>query len=233
MEAMKQKRILVPTEGVETWKRFLADPEKHWQPGFSAMSTALSWENADGLPPEIEAVFSNSDEIGLRDAQLALAIPEYKVRLKGGIRPSQNDVFALLTSSAGLISMVVEGKGREDFDVTLEGWKQKTSNHGFQARMAHILANIGLSGPMPGNIRYQLLHRTASAVIEANRFHAKYAVMVVQSFEEDDSKNHFSDFAAFLDLYGKRGKKGILIHLRDSPGCRLYAAWVRCKPMSD
>jgi hypothetical protein len=230
METMKQKRIFVPTDGAETWKRFLADPEKHWQPGFSAMSTALSWENADGLPVEIRAVFSNSDETGLRDARLALAIPEYKfVELEGGTRPSQKDVFALLTSSEGLISMVVEGKGREDFDVTLDQWQQKTSERGYQVRIAHILQSIGLSGPLPGQIRYQLLHRTASAVIEAHRFHARYAVVVVQSFVDDDRENHFSDFASFLNLYGRKANKGALIHLNNNPGCRLYAAWVQCK----
>jgi len=36
---MKQKRILIPTDGPESWQRLLAEPEKHWQPGFSAMST--------------------------------------------------------------------------------------------------------------------------------------------------------------------------------------------------
>ena len=93
----------------------------------------------------------------------------------------------------------------------------------------HILKSIGLTGPIPRDIRYQLLHRTASAVIEAHRFHAKYAIMIIQSFMDDDSENHFSDFGAFLHLYGKETKKGILINLCGSPECQIYAAWVQCK----
>jgi hypothetical protein len=32
------KRILVPTEGPRDWRRLLAQPDFHWQPGRSAMS---------------------------------------------------------------------------------------------------------------------------------------------------------------------------------------------------
>ncbi len=89
---MTQKRILIPTDSAETWKRFLAYPDKQWQPGFSAMSTAISWENAKGIPPEISKVFANADDQHLRDAQLAIAIPEYKVALEGGTQPSQRSM---------------------------------------------------------------------------------------------------------------------------------------------
>jgi hypothetical protein len=46
-------RIYVPSSGCNDWQRLLADPEKHWRPGFSAFATARAWEAADGLPPEI------------------------------------------------------------------------------------------------------------------------------------------------------------------------------------
>ena len=226
---MKQKRILVPTEGIDTWKQFLAEPDKQWKQGFSAMSTALSWEKSDGLPPEIKEIFTSAEDENLRDAQLALAIPEYKVVLDGGPRPSQNDVFALVTSSGGLIAMMVEGKAREDFDVPLEQWRQRTSAKGAHERMAQISENIGLREPIPNHIRYQLLHRTASAVIEAKRFFASHAIMLVQSFVENDDENHFDDFIAFLELYGKKAKKRTMIKLYDNTKYRLYAAWVQSK----
>ena len=73
-----------------------------------------------------------------RKLELALAIPEYKVPLKGGSRPSQNDVFA---------------------------------------------------------------------VIEAKRFHAKCAVMIVQSFVAADKDNHYGDYKAFISLYGVKSEK--------------------------
>ncbi len=152
-KSLKQKRIVVPTENPETWKALLADPEKHWQPGFSAMSTAYSWEKADGLPSEIGDVFRNAETQNLRDATLALAIPEYMVALAGGNRPSQNDVFALLSCSDGLISMMVEGKAREDFDALLGAWKKRTSPQGVKTRLADIMENIGLTKPIPDDIR--------------------------------------------------------------------------------
>ncbi len=226
---MKQKRILMPTDGPETWKQFLADPDKHWKPGYSAMSMAYSWENAKELPSEVHTLFKGADLADLHDASLALAIPEYKVSLAGGSRPSQNDLFALMTCTGGLISMMVEGKAREDFDVTLGEWKKRTSAKGFQARMADIIEHIGLSKPIPDFIRYQLLHRTASAVIEAKRFHAQYAVVMIQSFVNDDTENHYEDFCKFISLFDEEPLKNKLVEISRPHGKRLFAAWVQSK----
>jgi len=143
------------------------------------MSTAFSWENANGLPKEIAALFVHAEEPAIQDATLAIAIPEYKVGLAGGTRPSQNDVFAVLASSGGLITVMVEGKARENFDNLLGDWKKRTSPQGVKARLADIAEHIGLSSQIPDEIRYQLLHRTASAVIEARRFRAPFAAMIV------------------------------------------------------
>ena len=227
---MKQKRILVATDGPETWKRFLAEPDRQWQSGFSAMSMAYSWENAGGIPKEIAALFTKADESALRDATLALAIPEYKVGLDGGSRPSQNDVFAILSCSQGLITIMVEGKAREDFDVLLGDWKKRTSPHGVRARMADITENIGLNQTVPDDIRYQLLHRTASAIIEAKRFHAPLAAIVVQSFVADDTENHYDDFCKFIRLFGKTPTKEKLLEISRPQGRRLFAAWVQSEP---
>jgi hypothetical protein len=229
-ENMKQKRIVIPTSGPQSWKQLLAEPERHWQPGFSAMSTAFSWESADGMPKEIISLFANADEPALRDASLAIAIPEYKVGLAGGARPSQNDVFAILTASGGLISVMVEGKARENFDSLLGDWKKRTSPQGVKTRLADIADQIGLNTRIPDEIRYQLLHRTASAIIEAKRFHAPFAAMIIQSFVSDDAENHYGDFCAFIRLYGKEPIKGTLIELATPNKCRLFAAWVQSSP---
>lgn len=204
---MKQKRILIPTCGILSWKKLLAEPEKQWKPGYSAKSIALSWENAIDIPGEIKSLFSNSQLLGFTNIKLSLAIPEYKVSLPGGNRPSQNDVFALLSSDEGLSAMTVEGKAREDFDVTIEEWKQRTSDKGVRERLTFLTNTIGLTSGVPNTIRYQLLHRMASAVLEANRFHSKDAIMVIQSFIEDDRYNHYSDFQEFVKCFGKVPEK--------------------------
>ncbi len=230
---MKQNRIVTPTCGPDSWKYLLADPEKQWKPGYSAMAIAHSWENAAGLPAEVSSLFENAGEAELQDATLALAIPEYKVKLDGGNKPSQNDLFALLTCSGGLIATMIEGKAREDFGGKLSDWKKRTSPMGVQKRLAQIADCIGLKEPIPDEIRYQLLHRTASAIIEADRFHAPYALIVIQSFVNEDSKNHYSDFCNFIRLYGKVPRKESLIEISRPHGRKLYAAWVQSKPSYD
>jgi hypothetical protein len=224
---MHQKRILVPTDGPDTWKRFLAEPDKQWKFGFSAMSTAFSWEQADGVPNEIIELFENAVESKLHDAKIALAIPEYKVDLAGGTRPSQNDVFAVLSCTNGLIAMMVEGKAREDFGPLVGDWTKTTSAQGVKARLEHIMQSIGLGQRPPDDVRYQLLHRSASAVIEAKRFHAPFAAMVIQSFEANDNENHYADFCKFVRLFGVTPSKGCLLELSQPCGCRLFAAWVQ------
>ncbi len=224
---MKQKRILTPTSGVDSWKNLLADPEKHWREDFSAHSIAVSWENTAGIPEEIKRLFNSQHVTGFSNVELALAIPEYKVSLPGGTRPSQNDVFALLTSDEALSTMAVEGKAREDFDVTVDEWKQRTSEKGINERFSFLLQTIGLTNQkVNGTIRYQLLHRLASSIIEAKRFHAKNAIMVVQSFAEDDSENHYPDFEALIKCFGQLPKKEKLIFLKTIDNIKLYAAWV-------
>lgn len=227
---MNQKRILVPTKCVHDWKHLLADPELHWEPEFSAMSAAYSWENADGLPPEIADLLQDDSSPELHDAELLFAIPEYKVPLKGGHRPSQNDVFVVLSSQSGLVVMTVEAKSRENFDKTLKQWRNDTSEKGYKKRLGHILENIGLGEPLPDSLRYQLLHRAASAVIEAKRFHARTAIMVVQSFVSSDKENHFDDYVKFIAQYGQKTEKNHLIPLATIVGIRLFSGWVQSVP---
>ena len=223
---MTQKRILIPTKSITDWQSLLAEPEKHWRPKYSAMLTAQSWENAPGLPPEIALAFNSSEEDTFKNIELLLAIPEYKTALKGGSRASQSDVFALLRSEKGLVAATVEGKAREDFGPTLEQWQKGVSEKGYRARLGHIIENIGLKEPIPGHIRYQLLHRTASAAIEAKRFHCKAAIMIVQSFVKQDADNHFEDYVQFMQLYNVMPAKDEFSFLADIDGIRLYSGWV-------
>ena len=230
---MTQKRILIPTQSVDDWRGFLAEPDKHWKPGYSAMLTAQAWENASGLPPEIGSLFDASEDNLFKGLKLALAVPEYKVALRGGSRPSQNDVFALLSSRKGLVALTVEAKAREDFGPTLADWRKKVSEKGYRERLHHIAVSIGLREPISEDIRYQLLHRTASAVIEAKRFHCGAAAMIVQSFVKSDSENHFRDHEEFVRLYGVTPMKNRLLFLTKIEGISLYSAWVYAVPPAD
>jgi hypothetical protein len=58
---------------------------------------------------------------------------------------------------------------------------------------------LGLETEAIGALRYQLFHRAASALLEAERFGAQNAILLVQSFESDpDSFTAFIDFGNIL-----------------------------------
>jgi hypothetical protein len=82
-EGGEMSGIYIPAMKPEDWSRFLAEP-KHWKKGYSAMSLAMCWQEADGFPDSVTAVFNQSDFKQLHDIKLLLAIPEHKVPLPGG-----------------------------------------------------------------------------------------------------------------------------------------------------
>ena len=59
---------------------------------------------------------------------------------------------------------------------------------------------LGLDPTSVGHLRYQLLHRTVSALIEADRYGARQALMLVHSFDSDDSS--FDAYQAFAHALG-------------------------------
>ncbi len=214
--------IYVPTRGPEDWRRLLAEPDLHWKTGRSARSLAHCWEEARGFPPEVRALFAAADPARFSNLELLLAVPEHQVPLPGGRRPSQNDLWCLAKTQAGLLSVAVEGKVSESFGPTLAEWSRDMGK-GRRARLDFLKAQLGLGDDPPGAVRYQLLHRTASAVIEAARFAAPRAAMVVHSFSPD--REWFEDYAAFLALFGAAPRDGALVRLGAPQGIELHAGW--------
>lgn len=142
------------------------------------MALAQSWEAANGLPHEIAALFAAIDD----DNELLLAIPEHKVPLPGALRgETQSDLFALVRSGSKTLAVSVEGKLDEPFGPTMGDWLVNASP-GKLERIAFICELLGLQMPLPDDLHYQLLHRTAAAMIEANRFSTNAAAMIVHSF---------------------------------------------------
>lgn len=207
--------VLIPTSGPEDWRRFLADPEKQWKRGYSAMATALSWEAAEGLPLEIADILGGSIE-------LLLSIPEHKVALPGGTRESQCDVFALAKASHETIAIAVEAKVNEPFGPTVGEWMASASD-GKVERMRFICDLLGLNAPPPDELRYQLFHRSAAAIVEAKRFKTDRAAMIVQSF----SREHrwFEDFHGFVTLFGLQAERGKALTFKLPSGMPFTLGW--------
>lgn len=217
-------RIYIPTSSPDDWRHFLSKSETQWRSGYSAKELAECWERSNGFPVEFHDLFSRSGIHVFSNLELLAAFPEYQVNLPDGKRPSQNDIFILgRTQDGELASIMVEGKVAEPFGETLEAWL-KDASEGKKNRL-RILCNIlGLSREPPLNIRYQLFHRMVSAILEAKRFNAKYAMMIVHSFSSEH--RWFSDYQDFLRLFEVESRVGQLVELPESDGLRVFTGWV-------
>jgi hypothetical protein len=214
--------IYVPSTGPESWRTLLADPVKHWKSGRSARELAESWERAGGFPPEVATLLGTAPLLAA--AVPLIIIPEHKVPLRGGRRASQNDAFVLARAGDALAALMIEGKVEETFGPTLGEWRLDESQDK-RDRLAFLVQTVGLRSTPPDPIRYQLLHRLASAVIEARRFTARYAVMIVHSFSADDAG--WADYQVFLGLFGATGEVGTLADLGSVDGVQVYCGWAR------
>jgi Domain of unknown function (DUF6946) len=218
-------RIFIPATKAEDWKSLLAEPEKQWRTGYSAKSIAHCWQEANGFPECVKNVFTKSGIRLFRNIELLLAFPEYKVPLPGGRRASQNDLFVLARGDNQLISITVEGKVSEPFGETIGEWKEHESK-GKAKRLEFLLNELQLANRQIDTIRYQLLHRTASAVIEARKFNAENALMLVHSFSK--SYEGFDDFCQFLALFGLRETTpDSLVFAKRVAAANLYFGWVK------
>ena len=211
-------RIFLPSQKAEDWQRLLGDPEKHWRTGYSARTLAHCWEDASHLPPEIENLLSP-----LGKPELLVALPEHKVPLPGSsLGEGQNDLFALVRTGENTLALTIEGKVNESFDQPLNKWLQNASA-GKRQRLDFLCDMLGLSQPLPDDLHYQLLHRTASAIIEAKRFKTDAAAMIVHSFSPE--RLWFDAFARFASLFGAQAEVGKLLAVRPDAETPVYIGW--------
>ncbi len=110
----------------------------------------------------------------------------------------------------------------EPFGPTVGEWLQEASP-GKQERLAFICDTLGLATSLDPSIHYQLLHRTASAAVEAGRFMAPNAAMIVHSFSA--AHRWHDEFSRFLDLFGVTAEPGSAAAARLPDGKPLYLGW--------
>jgi len=187
---------------------------------------AHTWHSANGFPPAVDRAFAQSD---LGALEFLVGIPEYKVALPGGDTASQTDLFVLARDQHGeTIALGVDGKALEPFgDNVVSDWRlgrSDISRENRRQRLAFLLRVLGLRDDEHlGRQRYQLLHRTASPLIEAERLHATHAVMLVHSFGGENK--WFDEFASFAALLEAEVSVGSIVQARRSPRS-LYLGWV-------
>ncbi|MCR6664244.1 MAG: hypothetical protein NVV60_14110 [Luteimonas sp.] len=219
------KRIFVPTQSGSDWQRLLGKPSLHWKMGRSAMSAAACWEDANpDLPADVLQTLNASDDPALKDLELLAAIPEWEVDLPGGKRPSQTDVLAVARNTTNLVVIGVEAKVDEAFGPTI-GEKRAGSSAGQLERLAYLEKELGSTKPLPDSIRYQLLHRSVSALLTARAFHAPIAVMLVHSFCQASTWR--GDFASFCTELSCKQVTADLYEVPNITDRRLLLGW--CK----
>lgn len=217
------KRIYVPTQSGTDWQRLLGKPKLHWKKGRSAMSAAACWEASQPrLPSEISKLLDSCNDPALADLELLLAIPEWEVPLPGGETVSQTDIMAVCRNDEGLVILGVEAKVDEPFGPTLAE-KKSGATPGQLERIAYLEKELGRKAPFGNEIRYQLLHRTVSALLTAKAFHAPLAVMLVQSFSQESK--WIEDFSAFCEGYECKQLAPKVFEVLGLVGPRLIIGW--------
>ena len=217
------RRIFVPTQAPSDWQRLLAKPNLHWKKSHSAMTTAACWEAACGdLPAEVKQTLDASGQCELVGLKLLAAIPEWEVELPGGKQTSHTDVLALASNDEGLVVLGVEAKVDEPFGPTL-GEKRADESTGQGERIDYLHTALRLDIPLRDEIRYQLLHRTVSALRTAQDFHACSAVMLVHSFSP--TRRWREDFLSFCEAMTATSLSPDLYVVSRFKSPRLYLAW--------
>lgn len=120
-------------------------------------------------------------------------------------------------------SVTIEGKVDEAFDRRLSDWL-KNASPGKLEMLNFLAASLGLDAAMiPGTVHYQLLHRTVSALIEAGRFKADAAAMIVHSFSP--TRKWFEAYAASCRLFGIEPQPDRLYLAQTATNRPLYVGW--------
>jgi len=213
--------ILTPADE-RAWRDRLVDPGKQWRNGYSAKSLYTAWHAANGFPADVARVLATEPRFAT--AQMLLGVPEHKVAMPGRGAASQTDLWVLARATDSLLSIAVEGKVNEDFGPTVRSWLTNASD-GKLVRLEQLRTLLGLPTPVAGHLRYQLLHRAASAILEAQRFGAQSAMLMVHSFSAEDA--HHDDYEAFAAALSAQGAGiGEVASGGSRGGVDVYLAWV-------
>jgi len=185
----------------------------------SAARLTTKWREADGFPTEVARLLRSHEATA--SAAMLLAIPEHHVRLAGGARAAQTDLWVLARTPRGLLSIVVDaGRGDAD-DGTAREWHTAESHEKTTMALRSLL-EIDRESELA--IGHRLFHRTACALLEARRFFASGAAVIIHSVGA--TRRTFLEFQGFVALLGGRlSRPGELAAVPPREGIALYFGW--------
>lgn len=185
-----------------------------WVPGRSAFELAHSWQAAGGLPESVKQALKTSDCAALRTLTLELCLVEKPVFLDTRVGPSMTDIMAYGRDNKNRPIVVgIEGKADESFGNRTYTWvRGGTGDPTYDAalvptrarRLIYLCEHLRTKIDPNSRIRYQLIHRTVSVILEAILHEAAVALVLVHAFGTMCSDN-WNDYTAFLSQIGLQG----------------------------
>jgi hypothetical protein len=151
---------------------------------------------SEPYPPDADAIAA------ARRCALIEGIFEKKTDLRvSGAKPSQTDLLAVLGLPGQIALMSVEGKVDEPFGPVTGDWLDEAKPSSRQkAVLDGLAATLELEPDACRPLRYQLIHRTAAALYEAQKYRSQLAIMMVHSFHREHAG--IEDFARFATALG-------------------------------
>lgn len=140
-------------------------------------------------------------------------------------------MIARRVPDGGLITIAVEGKVGESFDLPVSEWLVNAKDENRTKRLDWLARLLGLEADRLGEIPYQLLHRAAAPIIEAKRLNAEDAVLLVHSFSKE--KAHLGGYQEFVRLLGAAGETDIVESVGARHGVQLHVCWVADEPVPE
>ena len=123
-------------------------------------------------PAPVAAVLHQATEF--RGMELIEGFFEKETDLRCCGRPSQTDLLALIGDGEAFALLGIEGKVNEPFGALVSEWLADASTNK-RARLSILQNTLGLVDRDISNLRYQLLHRTAAVIYEAQRYKVRRA----------------------------------------------------------
>jgi hypothetical protein len=139
------------------------------------------------------------------------------VALALGARASQLDLWVLARTPRGLLSIVID-----------ENALQPAAKGGMPGRDLQdaLGALLEIDRDVDPTIPSRLIHRTAAALVEARRFFAMGALVVVRS--AGAAHDSFADFQRFVTMMGGRLRRpGHLLSVKPREGIELAFGWAQ------
>ena len=200
--------------------------------GYSACELARSWEKGK-FPADVQKVLDAPPALLPKHLVPNYMLVEKPVFLDNHKAPSMTDIMVYCNmQTEEPFVLAVEGKANESFDKTVADWivdGTDTPKSTRETRLEFLSDELGVDIPKDSTLRYQLIHRSVSALLESGLHGAASCMLLIHSFG-DHANSNWADYVAFLDHIGisnpvKNAVSGPA-KLGQNKDKNFYAAWV-------